>query len=179
MIAGRRHEASFARMRASLMDVLETKIATTDERFLENSAHLVSIVGQLKARQARVQAGGGEAALEKHRRRVQSLRFNRLKTRPNISSRAGARCAVFGRAIPAASLPRRRLVSARMPLKQPMNAGRVGQGFVNEKNMSRRQHGVGPYHETTARSLVRRDLATILVASPSALADILIEQQAL
>ncbi len=49
------------------MDVIQTKIDTKSALFAENREHMESLVAEFKRRLAQVQAGGGEAALARHR----------------------------------------------------------------------------------------------------------------
>ncbi len=51
------------------MDVIETKIRTSDPAFQENRAHMESLVLELRRRTDSVKQGGGPAVLEKHRKR--------------------------------------------------------------------------------------------------------------
>ncbi|MDQ2908169.1 MAG: methylcrotonoyl-CoA carboxylase [Candidatus Eremiobacteraeota bacterium] len=51
------------------MQLLETRIDPADGAFRENQAHLGGLVRELRERLERVRAGGGAAALERHRKR--------------------------------------------------------------------------------------------------------------
>ncbi len=51
------------------MDVLESKLSTTDQAFRENADHMRSLVAAFRERIERVKQGGGTAAVEKHRKR--------------------------------------------------------------------------------------------------------------
>ncbi len=51
------------------MDVIESKISTADAAFRENAVHMQSLVGGLRERVGVVKQGGGQAAVEKHKRR--------------------------------------------------------------------------------------------------------------
>ncbi len=51
------------------MDVLQSKINSSDPGFTENRAHMQEHIGQLEARLEVVQRGGGAAAVDKHRQR--------------------------------------------------------------------------------------------------------------
>src|SRR5438874_596619 len=52
---------------ATLMRVLDTHINPSDETFVSNRAHMQQLVGELRARLARIREGGGEKYLERHR----------------------------------------------------------------------------------------------------------------
>ncbi|MHC5113052.1 MAG: carboxyl transferase domain-containing protein [Planctomycetota bacterium] len=51
------------------MDILPTRVSTSDAAFQTNRAHFESIVTDLRSRQERVRAGGGEKGVARHRDR--------------------------------------------------------------------------------------------------------------
>jgi len=51
------------------MDVIQSKINSADDTFQKNTAHMQRLVRQLRERLDHVKKGGGQAALDKHRKR--------------------------------------------------------------------------------------------------------------
>ncbi|HWL95400.1 MAG TPA: carboxyl transferase domain-containing protein [Phycisphaerae bacterium] len=60
------------------MDVIQSKLSTTDAAYRENSAHMVGLVMELRERIARVKLGGGEAAMARHRGRGKLVARDRI-----------------------------------------------------------------------------------------------------
>jgi acetyl-CoA carboxylase carboxyltransferase component len=52
--------------RGTRMDILQSKITTSDQTFIKNRTHMDSLVAEFRRRLDRVKAGGGEDAVAKH-----------------------------------------------------------------------------------------------------------------
>lgn len=61
------------------MDILQSKINTSDASFAENKAHTESILGELRKRLAVVREGGGTASVEKHKKRGKAFVRDRIE----------------------------------------------------------------------------------------------------
>ncbi len=61
------------------MDVIESKLNTSEAGFVENAAHMVGLVKALRERIATVKAGGGAVAMERHRSRGKLLARDRIE----------------------------------------------------------------------------------------------------
>jgi acetyl-CoA carboxylase carboxyltransferase component len=60
-------EEAFGEGRPAHMDVLESRIRTTDAAFVENRARMQRLVDELRERVAAARQGGGERYLQRHR----------------------------------------------------------------------------------------------------------------
>ncbi len=60
------------------MDVLQTKVNTSDPIFLENRAHMDQLVGVLRQRLATARQGGGAEAIQRHRQRGKLVARDRI-----------------------------------------------------------------------------------------------------
>lgn len=60
------------------MDIIQSKLSTSDPIFKENAAHMAGLVGELRERIAHVKQGGGAEAVAKHRGRGKLVARDRI-----------------------------------------------------------------------------------------------------
>lgn len=61
------------------MDIIQSKLNTSDSAFNENKAHMESTLGELRNRLNVVKQGGGTAAVEKHKKRGKAFVRDRIE----------------------------------------------------------------------------------------------------
>ncbi|MBX3394116.1 MAG: methylcrotonoyl-CoA carboxylase [Phycisphaerae bacterium] len=60
------------------MDIIQSKLSTSDPTFKENAAHIAGLVGELRERIAQVKQGGGAEAVARHRGRGKLVARDRI-----------------------------------------------------------------------------------------------------